>query len=146
MPPTTVRGDEPQALVPGLRFVSDPPGTETTRLTFIGELDLATAARAAARIRRAQTESHVLICDLSGIWFLDITGIRVLLEAAAYADHSDRRLLVANAPSVLSRMLRLLEMEHALEVPAHPLPARAVRRCASVRSHSASPIRIRPCG
>ena len=138
MPPTTARGDEPQALVPGLRFVSERHEAEIARLTLMGELDLITAARAAARIRRAQAESSVLICDLSGVWFLDITGLRVLLDAAAYADHTGRRLLVANAPSILRRMLRLLQLEHALEAPARPLRARTARRCDSVRPHTSS--------
>ena len=124
MPQTTTRGDEAQALVPGLRFVSDRHMAGTARLTLMGELDLATAARAAARIRRAQAESRVLVCDLSGVWFLDVSGLRVLLDAAAYAELSDRRLLVANAPSILRRMLRLLKLEHALEVPLRPLPSR----------------------
>ena len=138
MPPTTARGNEPQALVPGLRFVSDRHGEEIARLTLMGELDLITASRAAARIRRAQAESRVLICDLSGVWFLDITGLRVLLDAATYADHTGRRLLVANAPPVLRRMLRLLKLEHALEVPTRPLRVRTVRRCDSVRPHISS--------
>jgi anti-anti-sigma factor len=136
MPPTTARRHEPQALVPGLRFVSDRRVTGTARLTLMGELDLTTAARAAARIRRAQAESRVLVCDLSGVWFLDVTGLRVLLDAAAYADHSDRRLVVANAPSILRRMLRLLKLEHALEVPRRPLESRTGPSCASIRSHT----------
>ena len=136
MHPTITRGDEAQVLAPGLRFALHRHGAGTARLTLIGELDLTTASRAAVRIRRAQAESRVLICDLSGIWFLDVAGLRVLLDAATYADHSGCRLLVANAPSILRRMLRLLKLEDALDVPARPLRTRPVRGCASVRPHA----------
>ena len=136
MPPMTAQAPDRRALVPGLRFACDRHGTETARLTFMGELDLATAARAAARIRRAQAEPRVLICDLSGVWFLDVAGLRVLVDAAADAERAGRRLLVANAPSILRRMLRLLQLEHALEAPALPMPARTARRCATMRPHT----------
>ena len=121
--------------MPGLRFASDRYEAGAARLTLTGELDLTTASRAAARIRRAQDESRVLICDLRAVWFLDLTGLRVLLDATEYADRSDRRLLVANAPSIMPRMLRTLDLEDALEAPALPLRLSPPRPCASVRPH-----------
>ena len=87
------------------------------------------------RIRRAQDEVRLLICDLGAVWFVDITGLRVLLDAAAHADRGDGRLIIANAPPIVPRMLRLLHLEDALEVPALRLRAPRAAKCVSVRSH-----------
>jgi len=134
MHPSTSKGSGPQTPMPGLTFSCDRFRTGVARLALTGELDLVTAAGAAARIRRAQDESSVLICDLSGLWLVDLTGLRVLLDATAHARRSGRRLLVANAPSIVPRMLQLLKLEHALEVPSAPLrtPPHA---CVSRRPH-----------
>ena len=128
-------GREPQRREPGLAFAADRFRRDVLRLTLTGELDLVTAAGAAVRIRRAQDESSVLICDLSGLWLVDLTGLRVLLDATAHARRSGRRLLVANAPTIVPRMLRVLKLEHALEVPTLPLRTPRLRECAAFRPH-----------
>lgn len=53
-----------------------------TTLTLIGELDLATHDSAASEIRRAVHEDGVtaVIVDISGLSFLDSSGISVLLQ------------------------------------------------------------------
>ena len=132
---STSIGREPQLPVAGLVFAYDHFRSGVGRLTLTGELDLVTAAQAAARVRRAQDESRVLICDLAGLWLVDVTGLRVLLDASAYAMRTGRRLLVANAPAVVPRMLRLLKLEHVLEVPSLPLRTRHVRACTVIRPH-----------
>jgi anti-anti-sigma factor len=119
----------------GLAFAHVRLARDAARLTLTGELDLATAARAAARIRHAQDESSVLNCDLRELWLLDLSGLRVLLDAAGYAERTGRRLLVANAPPILPRMLRVLGAEDALEAPSLPLRVAAGEACASFRPH-----------
>ena len=128
-------GHESQKLEAGLAFAAARYRRGVVQLTLTGELDLVTAADAAVRIRRAQDESIVLICDLSGLWLVDLTGLRVLMDATAHARRTGRRLLVANAPSVVPRMLRLLKLEHALEVPELPLRTPRLRACSSLRPH-----------
>jgi anti-anti-sigma factor len=135
MHPSTSKSSGPQSPMPGLTFSCDRFRTGVARLALTGELDLVTAAGAAVRIRRAQDESSILICDLGGLWLVDLTGMRVLLDATAHARRSGRRLLVANAPSIVPRMLRLLNLEHALEVPALPLRTPPPHACASRRPH-----------
>jgi anti-anti-sigma factor len=88
-----------------------------------GELDLATASRARAAVRRAQDQSQVLICDLADLWFVDLTGLLVLVHAAAHAQRTGRRLIVANAPPIVPRMLEVLGLDDAFEVPPAPLRA-----------------------
>jgi ABC-type transporter Mla MlaB component len=128
MHPSTSRGSG-QMPAAGLTFSCDRFRTGVARLALTGELDRVTASSA------AQDESSVLICDLSGLWLVDLTGLRVLMDATAHARHTGRRLVVANAPSIVPRMLRLLKLEHALEVPAVPLRTPPAHACASFRPH-----------
>jgi anti-anti-sigma factor len=135
MHPSSSKSSGPQKPAAGLTYRCERFRTGVARLALTGELDLVTSAGAAVRIRQAPDESSVLICDLGGVWLVDLTGLRVLLDATAYARRSGRRLLVANAPSILPRMLRLLKLEHALEVPALPLRTPPSRACVSRRPH-----------
>jgi anti-anti-sigma factor len=111
------------------------PAAGASRLHLTGELDLATAGRARAFIRLAQDDSRGLICDLGDLSFIDLTGLRVLLDADVYAEHTGRRLIIANAPRILARMLLLLKLNDVLEVPAAPLRTPGVRECDAFRRH-----------
>jgi anti-anti-sigma factor len=126
-----IGAQEPSA-GPVFAHVRLPAPAGAARLRLTGELDLVTAARARAVVRRAQDEARVLICDLGDVPFIDL---RVLLDATAHARRTASRLIVANAPPVLPRMLRILRLEHELEVPAAPLRTRPVHPCATFRQH-----------
>lgn len=91
-------------------------GAELVALTLIGELDLRTADRARDAVRRAQHDARAVICDLRDVWFVDVAGLRVLLDAAAEATRTDSRFTVTGCPPILRRMLRLLQLEDALDV------------------------------
>jgi anti-anti-sigma factor len=125
-PPNAAPIEPPKPFVGAFATVRRPATAGATRLVLTGELDLVTAARARASIRRAQAESDVLICDLADLWFIDLTGLRVLLAAAADADRTGRRLLVVNAPATLCRMLRVLRLDDALETAPAPLRTRSI--------------------
>jgi anti-anti-sigma factor len=95
-----------------------PAAAGTAHLMFVGELDLVTADRARESIRHAQDESRVLVCDLGDVWFVDVAGLRVLLDAAARARLGGTRMIVAHCPPIVPRMLGLLGLEGALELRA----------------------------
>ena len=88
------------------------------RFMLVGELDLVTADQAREALRHAQAETRALTCDLGDVWFVDFSGLRVLLEAAARARRTGARLTVANCPPIVPRMLALLRLEDALEIQA----------------------------
>lgn len=90
------------------------------RLMLVGEVDLVTAARARAALRRAQRDARELTCDLGDVWFVDIAGLRVLIDATRWATSSGRRLAIANCPPIIPRMLRILGLERALHIAAPP--------------------------
>ena len=93
------------------------------RLMLVGELDLVTADRAREAIRQAQDETSALVCDLGDVWFVDFAGLRVLLEAADRARRTGARLTIAGCPPFVPRMLRLLNLQDALEIQAAAPPA-----------------------
>lgn len=91
----------------------DPDGS--VRLVLIGELDLMTARRARAAIRRAQNETRALTCDLGDVWFVDVAGLRVLLDATTHANLTGGAVTFAHCPPIVPRMLRLLELDDVLD-------------------------------
>ncbi len=72
--------------------------TETVSLA--GELDFATAFDVELRLERAIREADEVVVDLSGLEFIDSTGIRTIIEAhqAARRDGVGFRLLPGPAP------------------------------------------------
>ena len=103
------------------------------RLMVVGELDLVTAGRARTLIRRAQDETTSLTCDLGDVWFVDVSGLRVLIDAAAHARRSGRRFVIANCPPIVPRMLNLLRLDGALDAQAASHSAGGA--CARIRPH-----------
>ena len=131
--PSEDRAADPDAdLVFASYVLSDRPGAAT--LMMVGELDLVTAARARVAIRRAQCDTPTLICDLGDVWFVDLAGLRVLIDATRWATRSGRRLAIANSPPIVPRMLRILQLEHALRIVApRAETGRRIRRIAAWR-------------
>ena len=93
-----------------------PAGGEVARVT--GELDLATAPRLERLLEEREQPASTLVIDLSGVTFVDSSGVRVLVREARRAQEAGTRLaLVSEDPAVL----RLLEITALTEmVPVHP--------------------------
>ena len=105
------------------------------RLKLVGELDLLTADLARATIERAQSRSRPLVCDLHDVWFIDVSGLRVLLDAGARAAVDGERVTLLGCPAIVPRMLRLLGLEDALDVATTRRPDYAARADALLRRH-----------
>ena len=115
---------------------------ESGRLMLVGELDLATAERAREVIGDAQDQTSALICDVGDVWFVDLSGLRVLLDAAARARETGALLTITNCPPLVPRMLALLSLEHALDIQT---TARLTTQPA-LRVRSASPRHLTSAG
>ena len=94
---------------------------------LVGELDLVTADLAREAIGNAQDETPGLSCDLGDVWFVDLAGLRVLLDAAARAGQAGVRVTITNCPPIVPRMLALLNLRDALDIQAAPTLAPAPR-------------------
>ncbi len=79
-----------------------------------GELDVATAPELESRLVEAeQTGARSLVLDLSGLGFMDSTGLRVVLGAASRAEQREARFAVMPSRPVR----RLLELtQTAVEI------------------------------
>jgi anti-sigma B factor antagonist len=82
-----------------------------------GELDLATAPALERALLDAAADAPVdLVVDLSGVRFVDATGLGALLRAAEAAQAARGSLRLTAPSRMLRLMLRLLDLEDRLPV------------------------------
>jgi anti-sigma B factor antagonist len=74
-----------------------------------GEIDMATADQLRTALSNALSDDATVVVDMAGVTFIDVSGIRVLLETAASRDGLGPLTLV-NAGRV-SRLLGLLGLD-----------------------------------
>ena len=88
-----------------------------TVLCVLGELDLATAAAMTSALERAAADGPAdVVVDLSGLVFVDATGLSALLRGAEAVRGSGGTLCLTAPPRLLRRMLALLDLERELPV------------------------------
>lgn len=81
-----------------------------------GELDLAAAPEAETYLEAIEREGATeIVLDLSGIEFLDSTGLRVVVAADARARRGGHRLLVVPGPEHVHRVFRIALLDQRLE-------------------------------
>jgi anti-anti-sigma factor len=73
-----------------------------------GELDLATADRVQRELDRVEAcDARSIILDLSGLTFMDSTGVRLLLSAHARSRADSDRLIMLRGSAPVQRVLQL---------------------------------------
>jgi anti-sigma B factor antagonist len=73
-----------------------------------GELDLANGNELQRELLRVEaTDARSIVVDLSGLQFMDSTGIRVLLSADARSRADSERLTLLRGPAAVQRVLEL---------------------------------------
>jgi anti-sigma B factor antagonist len=83
-------------------------------LRLEGELDLVTADRVQARLDEAAGSRSAVLVDLSGVEFLDSTGLRLLVSADLRAKQEGWRLLLRRGPSHVHRVFEIALLEERL--------------------------------
>jgi anti-sigma B factor antagonist len=74
----------------------------------VGELDLATADDLDARLRELHAEGHKrLVLDLSGLRFMDSTGLRILLGWSAASRADGFEFVLTAPPQHVQRVIAL---------------------------------------
>jgi anti-anti-sigma factor len=92
------------------------------RLSLRGELDMLSAPvlsrelRAAAR-RRPQR----IVLDLRALTFMDVSGLRAILDAARAGRREGRGVVIANPMPHIVRLLELTAIDQSVEVLGRPL-------------------------
>jgi anti-anti-sigma factor len=86
------------------------------RLLFAsGELDIATAPRLAALLRRLRDHRHPVVLDLSEVRFMDSSGLSVLLEARASSRRDGWSFRIRRPSPRVARVARLAGAEDLLD-------------------------------
>lgn len=90
---------------------------DTPRLMVCGELDMATAPQLAAAIANDERrDGKTPVLDLSRLAFMDVAGMRVLLDAARRAKRAGGRLIVFNPQPAIRRLFALTAVDRTLQI------------------------------
>ena len=88
-------------------------GVYTIALT--GEMDLSNAAEVERELLRAEdTDADTILVDLSGLQFMDSTGIRLLISADARSRADSGRLRLTRPPAQVFRVLCIAGIDELL--------------------------------
>ena len=94
---------------------------EPFRITVKGELDLSTAGRLEAALARAAGERDVAL-DLSGLSFIDSSGIRILVLANARQRKRGHRLTLQRCSAVCIRTFEVAGLRDELDFESEDAP------------------------
>jgi anti-sigma B factor antagonist len=90
-------------------------------VTLTGELDISTAPRLEDDLRRVEADGPALVAiDLSGLDFMDSTGLRLVIAADGRAREAGRRLVLVQGNDMVQRVLRITRLDERLEIVADP--------------------------
>jgi anti-sigma B factor antagonist len=80
-----------------------------------GELDIATAERIQDELAIAEaSDARSIVLDLSGLTFMDSTGVRLLLSADARSRADSNRLSIVRGPASVQRVFVLSGVDSTL--------------------------------
>jgi anti-sigma B factor antagonist len=86
-------------------------------VVLTGELDISTAQRLEDDLHRVEAERpELIVLDLSGLAFLDSTGLRLMIMADARAREEGRKLAVVRPNEMIRRVLRLTRLDERLNI------------------------------
>jgi anti-anti-sigma factor len=92
-------------------------GEGSVRIALEGELDFSSALTLEDGLRRADSgDVRLLVLDLSGLRFMDSTGLAIIANACRRMQRGGRRLVVACPTGGVRRILELTGMLERLEV------------------------------
>jgi anti-sigma B factor antagonist len=88
------------------------------RLAVEGELDMAGAPALLEEVERFEADrpDGVIAVDLTGVTFMDVAGMRVLLAAAERARRRGARFVIYNPRRIAQRVFSLTAVDQQLEI------------------------------
>jgi anti-sigma B factor antagonist len=105
---------DPRLLEQGNLRIRLEDGPDAAFLFLSGELDLATAELLESTIRAAEGRgAKMIVLDLSGLDFIDLNGLMVLMRASIRLSHA-HRLALLHGPEHVQRLFRLTGMDRYL--------------------------------
>ena len=99
-----------------LEFETQNSGGSVT-IALTGELDISSAGKVEEELDRVEGKAPALIVlDLSGLEFMDSTGLRLVLSADARAREQSRRVAIVRGPDAVQRIFDVTRLEERLEI------------------------------
>ena len=93
------------------------PGEGLVQVVLRGELDLSTVGKVEEELGRVEgDEPKLLVLDLSGLNFLDSTGLRLMVTAHQRAEKERRRLVIVKGPETVHRVFTITKLDEKLEM------------------------------
>ena len=87
-----------------------------TLVVFRGDLDIQVAGRAAEAVEKAEAEGpELLVFDLSGLSFMDSSGMAVVAAAHARAVEVGRRFVIVNPKGGVRKAFEVSGLDQAIE-------------------------------
>lgn len=84
-------------------------------IALSGEFDLDGVARVDEELRRAEaTDARQIVLDLTGLGFMDSSGIRLILEAQARSRAAGNRLVLTCGPGPVQRLFDMTDLTSRL--------------------------------
>lgn len=88
---------------------------ETHTICLFGELDLATAADVEQELERVEaTDATAIVLDLSGLTFMDSTGVRLVVNAHTRSRAEHHSLTLLRGQAAVQRVMELSGVDELL--------------------------------
>ena len=88
-----------------------------TTITLTGEFDLSVVPRVEDEFRRVEADlPSLLVLDLSGLSFMDSSGLRIVVTADDRARRQGRRFVVVNGPDAVRRVFEITKVDEVVEI------------------------------
>jgi anti-sigma B factor antagonist len=90
---------------------------ELVRIALRGELDLSTVEKVESELDQAEArQPPVIVLDMSGLTFLDSTGLRLVVTADERAREDGRRLVIVRGPDSVNRVFTITRLGERLDI------------------------------
>jgi anti-sigma B factor antagonist len=96
--------------VPDLLHVTAEPLEDAIIIRATGEIDMSTVAVLRRELDTARAEAATTLLDLSGVTFIDSTGLQLMLEASRGSAVSDWGFFVVGSSRAVRRLLEVSDM------------------------------------
>ncbi|HMC07139.1 MAG TPA: STAS domain-containing protein [Solirubrobacterales bacterium] len=94
---------------------------DQTRVVLVGELDIANAPLLESELERVEADSPgTVVLDLSGVEFIDSTGLRSVIAANERAQAAGGRLVVVRGSAAVERLFSVMQVDQRLEIVDDP--------------------------
>jgi anti-sigma B factor antagonist len=102
---------------PGELIVETAMNNAGVVVSLAGEIDLTSVQRLERQLAAAQAgDAHNVVVDLTGVQFIDSTGLRALLSAKRRANDAGRELLLRNPQAQVQRLFEIAGMVELLSL------------------------------